>query len=418
LSEFHASGEAFLQAAAHTDAPEKRALLLANASLSFLWNHDYERTLQFESQARELAIASNSDAATAYAVMVRDEHELIHGRGLTDETEIELATAQARRSGDIGVYLRLLTHGCERASWKGEFRRAIECAEKGIAVAEKHRMPGEALVGQWFLGIASTALGDYGRGFGVLSSGLELSDRIGDRAVKARLLNTLGWCHAEFGCHSHAIEYNRMGTDLAREIVDLGLVAGAPELYANASINLAGNLTALGEPEAASDQLAVIQEQYDTDEDPWMRWRWSLHLLDALARVDLVRGEAEAALAKIDLEIAGAREKVVRKIEARALELRGRTLVFMDQREEAEDALRAALEIARQIEHPPVAWRALSLLGEVARRRGQTEITERYFAEVDDLIESKAPSIPRDELRSEFRAMAKQLVTDPLAAYR
>jgi tetratricopeptide (TPR) repeat protein len=255
-------------------------------------------------------------------------------------------------------------------------------------------------------------------GFELLSAGLELSDRIGDRAVKARLLNTLGWCHAELGCHSHAIEYNRMGTDLAREIVELGFVAGAPELYANASINLAGNLTALGELEAASEQLAAVQEQYGTDEDPWMRWRWSLHLLDALARVDLVRGDPEAALSRIDHEIVGAREKAARKIEARALELRGRALVVMDRREEAEDALGAALELTRRIEHPPVAWRALSLLGELSRRRGKTEIAERYFNQVRDLVESKAPSIPRDELRSEFRGMGERLVTDPLGAYR
>jgi tetratricopeptide (TPR) repeat protein len=418
LSEFHASGEAFQQAAAYADTPAERALLLAQAGLSFLWSHDYERTLQLAGQAHELAIANDADAATAFAIMVRDQHELIHGRGLTDEKEIELATAQAKRSGNTRVYLSLLTHGSQRAAWRGEYRHAIDRAENVIALAEKHRMPGDALFGQWFLGIASTAIGDYGRGFKVLSDGLELSDRIGDRAVKARLLNTLGWCHAELGCHSHAIEYNRMGTDLAREIVELGLVAGAPELYANAAINLAGNLTALGKPEAASDQLAAIQQQYDTNEDPWMRWRWSLHLLDALARVDLVRGEPETALARIDQEIDGARRMTIRKLEARALELRGRALVSMDRREEAEESLGAALELATQIEHPPVAWRALSLLGEIARRRGEAELAERHFSEVRKLVESKSASIPRDELRSEFREMGNRLVIDPLAAYR
>jgi tetratricopeptide (TPR) repeat protein len=143
-----------------------------------------------------------------------------------------------------------------------------------------------------------------------------------------------------------------------------------------------------------------------------------LHLFDSLARVDLVRGNAEAALIRIDREIAGAREKSARKIEARGLELRGRALVSMDRREEAADALGAALELARVIEHPPVAWRALSLLGEVARRRGETKNAERSFGELRELVESVAAAIPRAEMRNEFRGMGERLVTDPIGAYR
>jgi tetratricopeptide (TPR) repeat protein len=281
-----------------------------------------------------------------------------------------------------------------------------------------NRQPFDALMGRWFLAIGSVAIGDYGRGFEVLNGALELADRIGDRAVKARMLNTMGWCHAEIGCHSHAIEFNRMGTDMAREIVDLGLAAGAPELYANAAINLAGNLIGLGEPAAAAEQLAAIQEQHDSDDDPWMRWRWSLHLHDMTARLALLRGDADAALASVDSEIAGTRGRTIRKIEARALELRGRILLTMDQRSEAETMLRQSLEIATRIEHPPVAWRSLSLLGEIARRNGRDDTAQQRFGELRKLVESKAPSIPSDGLRSEFKGLADKLVSDPLRAYR
>jgi len=149
-----------------------------------------------------------------------------------------------------------------------------------------------------------------------------------------------------------------------------------------------------------------------------MRWRWSLNLQDALARVELAHGDAEQALDRVDAEIAGARDRFAQKIEARGLELRGRILVFMDRREEAENSLREALAIATRIEHPPVAWRALSLMGEVARRQGDSELAERRFGEVRSLVESTASSIERDELRSGFRGMAERLIADPLAAYR
>ncbi len=418
LSEFKASAEAFRQAAASAEQPSERALMLARSAFSYLWNHDYEKSHDLESQARELAIANRAEAAIAYSHMVRDERELVLGRGLGDNSEAELAAARAEQSGDAAVFTHLLQHLGQRAEWRGEYRRAIDYTQRAVALAADHRMPGEALFGHWFLGIANVAFGEYGRGFDLIGSALELSDRIGDRAVKARLLNTLGWSYAELGCHSHAIEHNRMGTEIAREMVKLGLVAGAPELYANAAVNLAGNLTALGEIDAAAEQLAAIQEQHDTDDDPWMRWRWSLHLLDGLARVDLARGDAERALDRADAEIAGARERTARKLEARALELRGRILVFMDRREEAERSLREALAIATQIEHPPVTWRALSLIGEVARRQGDSELAERHFSELRTVLKKKATSIERDELRNGLRAMGERLIADPLAAYR
>jgi predicted ATPase len=418
LSEFKASAEAFRQAAASADNAPERALMLGRAAFSYHWNHDYDKSREIEDQARELAIANHAEAAIAFVQMVRDERELVHGRGLDDDSEAEATAAQAERSGDIPTFIHLLQHLGQRAEWRGEYRRALDFTQRAVTLAADNRMPGEALFGHWFLSIASVAIGDYAQGFQLLSSALELSDRIGDRAVNARLLNTLGWSYAELGCHSRAIEHNRMGTEIAREMVRLDLVAGAPELYANAAINLAGNLTALGDFEAAADQLAAIQEQYDTDEDPWMRWRWSLHLHNALARVDLARGDAERALGRADAEIAGARERGARKIEARALELRGRTLVFMDRRNDAAASLREAYETSMQIEHPPIAWRALSLMGELARRQGDSELAERHFEDVRSLVKSTASSIERDEIRREFQGMGERLIADPLAAYR
>ena len=220
LSEFRASAEAFRQAAACADQPSERALMLARSAFSYHWNHDYEKSREVEHQARELAIANNAEAAIAYSQMVRDERELVHGRGLDDDSEAESAAARAERSGDVAVFTHLLQHLGQRAEWRGEYRRAIDYTQRAVTLAAEHRMPGEALFGHWFLGIASVAIGEYSRGFELLGGALELSDRIGDRAVKARLLNTLGWSYAELGCHSHAIEHNRMGTEMAREMVE------------------------------------------------------------------------------------------------------------------------------------------------------------------------------------------------------
>ena len=48
--------------------------------------------------------------------------------------------------------------------------------------------------------------------------------------------------------------------------------------------------------------------------------------------------------------------------------MRGRTLVVMDERDEAVRSLHEALDVSRAIEYPPVQWRAHALLAELARR--------------------------------------------------
>jgi tetratricopeptide (TPR) repeat protein len=312
----------------------------------------------------------------------------------------------------------MLAHIGHRAEWRGDFRTAIAYTEECIVVANDNGMPSAGLFGQWFLGISYGAIGEYGKSVDMLGAGLDLCERIGDRALKARLLNTMGWLHAEFGCHARASEFNRMGTDIAREMVDLGLVAGAPELYANAAINLAGNLIALGEPNAAQEQLDAVQQQVDADDDPWMNWRYSLHLLRAQARLDLAQGDPQSAIGKLDQVLAGARGHSAKKLEALALELRGRAYSWMDQRGAARTALEEALTLAQSIEHPPVVWRAHSLLGELDRRDENAAGAAGRFADARALIEEKSRTLRDDSLRGEFRAVADLLKSDPIGSYR
>jgi class 3 adenylate cyclase/tetratricopeptide (TPR) repeat protein len=417
-SEFRASAEAFELAASLTDDPGQRAVFMGRASFSHLWNHDYDRSEATQVEAEDLAIRHGSAAGRVFSFIARNEFDVVHGRRLDEEAGLDAALELAERSGDPLALVACLSQAGQRVQWLGDYRRAISLCERAVGIAMRERIPGDALSGQWFLGISLTAIGEYGRGLEVLMGALEISDRVGDRAVKARLANTIGWCHSEFGCHIRAAEYNRVGAELAREMVELGLVAGAPELYANAVINLAGNHTALGDLDSAAEQLAVIEPQLGSELDRWMQWRYSLHLLHGQARVLLAAGDPERAVAKCELEHQGAVETHARKMIARSLELKGRALLVMDRRDEAEAALRRALQVARELEYPPATWRALSLLGELSRRRGHTRQAGERFHEAKQLVRAKAPSVPSAELRSEFLKLAEALESDPLGAHR
>ena len=191
----------------------------------------------------------------------------------------------------------------------------------------------------------------------------------------------------------------------------------ADEYYANSAANLASNRLTAGELDGARELLEPL---YALDRpDNWiMRWRYSLHILDGLARVALAESDPERALFLIHDELSGARRHRAHKLEARALELEGRALTMLDRRDEAEARLREALDVAGRIEYPPVIWRSHSLLSELARRRGNGIGAGAEVAKVRSVVDRLASQLSNPDYEREFRALGERLVADPIGAYR
>jgi class 3 adenylate cyclase len=417
VSDFRASGQAYRRAAALTPDPAGQATLLAGAAYSFLWGHDYEQERAAAAEALLLAREHGNAPAEAVALTVQGcDVGWLGG----DMDECARMTHQASRlaEADEGSKAFVALHLGELAEWGGNYREALRIHEPALEVARRLHRPDLVMFTSWFVGKSKCCLGLYGEAIAELSASLELSDRVGDRALKARLLNTLGWCFAEVGAYERARDFNQRSTDLGREMLELGLVAGADEVHGNAAINLAGNLISLGQLDAAHEVLDPIREGITTSRDPWMQWRYRLHLIDTLARLALSRNQPEQALQLALEEHEGARGHRSRKLEARALELAGRALLVLDRREEAEARVHAALELGRRIEYPPIVWRSLFLLGEVARRGGQGSEAERSSQEARALVERLASSLRETDLSARFHALGERLTTDPLGAYR
>jgi hypothetical protein len=83
----------------------------------------------------------------------------------------------------------------------------------------------------------------------------------------------------------------------------------------------------------------------------------------------LARGDPAAALVEADRELAGAWNVDARKLEIRGQTLRAGALLALDQLDDAEAAIGAALDTAIAIAYPAGEWRALRLRAEAARRR-------------------------------------------------
>lgn len=410
VSDFGPSARGFRAASEFASNPGEASLMMARAAFSHLWDHDYPPARDCVAAAVELANQAGGAAAAghAFAIITSDQLDLIHGEGIEDDREAERAVALAERSSNRSVLVATLGQLAQRYEWRGEFRRAAAIGDRAMKLADVDGNPGDAMFAAWFAGIAAVCLGDYTRGLEVLGAGLEVSDRVGDRAIAARLLNTLGWAHAEFGDHERAVELNRAGTRIAREAIELGLIAGAPELYANSAINLAGNYIALDRLDEAEAQLQPIHAQYRDDPDPWMRWRWSVHLLHAQARLELARGEPEAALVWSSRELAAVESTGARKLACLGHELSARIRLAMDARDEARAHASQAAEIAESLEHPAVVWRARGVLSEIARRAGAREDHQRERAAAARVIEHLAPGVPDRAARIRFLALTER----------
>jgi len=380
VSEFTASGEAFARAAERSAEPTQRGVNLFFAGFSHFWAHDYERSRAAREEATELAARQGLPVVGGLTLFLRAlDLGLCTGDLVENERLMNEALRTIERTGDEAALGLVRFSMAQTAEWTGDYRRSIALGEQAIAAGRKLRLAHLVIWPGWFLGKAACCLGHYGPAIRQLTEAAEVCDRIGDRAWKSRLLNTLGWCLAEAGSPARAREYNERAAAIAHDI-------GDPEIVANSEINLAANHLALGDVERAFAHLEPIRAGLARTGDPWLRWRYRLHALDVSGRVALVQHDPERAAALAEEEAAGARQHRAPKVEARAHVLGGQALLEMDRRVDARDSLAVAMRIAQRIGYPRAVRDALGALAEVARRAGDAAGAEHYLAQRQEMI--------------------------------
>jgi DNA-binding NtrC family response regulator/tetratricopeptide (TPR) repeat protein len=398
LSDYAASGSAHELAASHASDPETRAMQLGHACLGHFWAHHYAEAAQAGGETLRLGRECGSAAAEATGIVLDGMARGIHGADVAgmersaDEALAVLARAPSETAEGMARYSLMMT-----AEWTGRYERAIELAARVVDIGTRHGLLHMVIWPLWFEGKARCCLGEYGAALEKLQAGYDFCDRIGDRAWKSRMLNTLGWCLAEIGSHERAREANLRASALAHEI-------GDPEIVANSEINLALNALALGDPGRAEAHLAPIEETLSRPGDPWMRWRYGLHVRDARARMLLAAGEPERALALADAERADARTHHVPKAEARALVVCGRALLGAERRDDARRALDEAIARATAIGYPRALVDAHLVLAALARRSGDGDGAARAAAAAAEIVSRLGATLADDGLRRTFEA--------------
>jgi len=400
LSRFGAAGAAFERAAALASG-ETSVALLGLAADNHLWGHDYaayERTI-----ATVVALDptdATAEALRGFAAGVLEGD--LDGLERRSTHALQLVTGRAARQLEARARHNLAL----AAEWRGDFAAAIRHTEAAIEIARASGAPDIMIFATWFLGKAHTCLGDYGVAFRVLREAYDVCDRIGDRAWKSRLLNTMGWCLAEVELDTMAVDYNRRAAELAADL-------GDDEIVSNSAINLAKNFVGLGDLDRARRVLEPIEAQVAVaDADPWMRWRYGLHVLDARARIELADGAPDRALALARRAATGARDRSAPKLEVRALELAGRCLAAMDERDEADALLCDAGRIAAGLGYARAAWEIPALRAVLATRSGRATDAGALGAHAagaaSRLADTLGDVLPGDDLRTAASRLASR----------
>jgi tetratricopeptide (TPR) repeat protein len=383
-NELTLSAEAWERAAALSDEPGQAGLELGRGAYSLYWCHEFDRMHRSLDRMADFADANELPLVKLEANMIRAFYDATSSGKIEPLIRLSEQSLSASENNDEVSALANFLFG-ECAEWRGDYPRAQEYTTRAVALSQRVGRPEFGFAAEWFRAKAVGASGAFPEANRQLLGLLERVEQVGDRALRTRVLNTLGWIHGEAGDHLRAIDYNRRSAEMARELEELQLVAGAPEIRGNASINLAINHLVLGDAGAAEAHLAPVRAHVESTGDPWMVWRYRLHLLDAEARLALVRGEADRAWTLAAQELEGAQQHGARKLEARALELNGRALLALDRREDSEAALLDAISVAAELGYRPVQWRSFALLSELARRRELTDERQRYHASMRTL---------------------------------
>jgi tetratricopeptide (TPR) repeat protein len=362
-----------------------------------VWAHAPEPARRTGDAALAEARRAGDPSALALAQSIAGFENAVMGRIDGYREQLRESERLIGPAGDevIGGLVQFLA--AELCEWTGDYPAALRHGEQALAIGRKHRLAHLVIWCNWFMGKAACCRGDYARALQLLRDGLGLTQRIGDRAWSTRLMNTLGWVHAEVGDFARALAYNQDAAQLAGEV-------GDAEIIANAAINVAGNQLAQGRVDAAEAALAPVVEA-PTPAYPFMRWRYSMHLEDALGRIALARGRPEQALLHAEREHGAARRHSAAKLEARALELRARALGAQDRRDEALQAVAQHLELADRIGYAR-RWCGLGLASELEQRAGLRERAEAHAAERARVVDALARSLPDSDLRQSLLAVA------------
>lgn len=379
---------------------KKEAEALYNISYSSFWAHDFDAASEYARQAYNLALeidCKNIQAASQfvtgylYGVTARlDESVEYFDRGINLSQE----TGDREREA-FNTFMLGLVH-----NWKGEYETAEELADRGVAIGRDDNSLLVWMMNLWKRGLTRGGKGEYSGAFADLEKARNLSDRLGDKVWKSRILNTLGWLYGELYNIDSAVLYNHDGLRTAWR-------QGDPEIIRNAAINL-GDCYLLKEdlPTAGSFLRMVYRDSQKSGKwgEEWMKWRYLQRCCHSLGELKLLQGDAESALRLAQECLQLAQPTKTRKNIIKGWRLMGQAHLDRGNIKLAGEYLERAIALAQEIGNPPQLWKTHAAIGDLHCQCDRTKLATTAYREAVRAIEETASRLQCDRIKQTFLA--------------
>ena len=240
--------------------------------------------------------------------------------------------------------------------------------------------------------------GEYARALEMAQAGLALSEQIEHRQWMTFGYWELGVLYLELLALPEALQQLEQALALAHEVGSwnwIRIVSGflAPAYLLQQDLTKAESiLTAALESDAAMQTIG-------------QRLVWA-----ARAELALARSDPGLALDITDRLIASAANLSNERVIPRLWKLRGEALASLHREAEAETALQAAQAAAHAQGLRPLLWRIAVVLGKLYQTQARREEAEQAFSTARALIEELATNIPDEQVREQFLRQATAML--------
>ena len=275
----------------------------------------------------------------------------------------------------------------------GDFKKGVEVTQTALALPPASIDQGISTYALNILGRAYGGSGEYQLALNVFGKCKKQAEAIEDRFFMAQVPNMLGWLYRELYAFELAEQYDQ-------ESVDLAVRYNKRSIEISARLNHCMDWLGMHHYEDAYNSLNQIEELVKAGQFGFHQWRWRLRLLHIWGRYHLQTGQAELALANSEKLRDLAQEMNVQKYICLAQQLRGDSLVLLDEVEPAANALERAVQLANSISYSPVLWEASYQLARSRPKNRQEILLEARSKALETAGQLSDPDLQQGFLNS------------------
>ena len=398
----HAAFEEAIAAAQIAGDLEGEGTAHAHYGYVLMWAHRFEDALAHAEQAHKIALRTGSEAVDALSMMVTVAVSAITGDLDGTRTTLDAMDEMDLSGTPAAEGLALMMRGFVHA-WAGHPLEAIPAFERARALWDVNFVIAAAVEPAWAAGVALCHAGRYDEALEALRTTLERSAQAGEKRIRCRVLNTLGWVYGDLCNRELAFEYDRLAVEESRAY-------GEPEMIRNSELNLGDLYLATGDVEAAAHVLEGVERDCEapgTWGGEWMKWRYVQHLHASMGDLRLREGLIDEALGYADRCIEAAELKDSPRNVVKGLRVRARARLALGDPNAAAADIERALGIARDVANPPQLWQTLAVLARVRAAQDHPEEAVAAQAEARSVIAAVAAGLRDPVLRETLLATAE-----------